>query len=275
MSVCAETPKLRNEQCGACLDRLHPVLRNGLTHPCVLLTPSRRDTELDGGEVEWLTNASPTAVWKQVDDFLSVRLSNLRHVRDAMAEIQDVQKEQADARGRRNVWKFEVGDLVLLNAKNLPTHAVFEVFKTKLRPRFIGPVVAKKGLAYKLNRPKKMRTYPVFYVDLLKPYRDSSQVSAESLASRGKPTATVERYPVARSPEVQPDPAHQRPDHAAQHSNDTEPPCDLPAGLQVSQRPTTLVSDLDKGLSLLQVIREAGELDRHPVTKPANSRSTA
>jgi hypothetical protein len=39
---------------------------------------------------------------------------------------------------------------VLLNAKNLPTHAVSAIFKTKLRPRFVGPftVVAKKDLAY-------------------------------------------------------------------------------------------------------------------------------
>jgi hypothetical protein len=73
---------------------------------------------------------------------------------------------------------------VLLNAKNLPTHAVSAVFKTKLRPRFVGPftVVAKKGLAYTLNLPKKMRTHPVFYVGLLKPYRDPEQEGPQGLA---------------------------------------------------------------------------------------------
>jgi hypothetical protein len=73
---------------------------------------------------------------------------------------------------------------VLLNAKNLPTHAVSAVFKTKLRPRFVGPftVVAKKGLAYTLNLPKKMRTHPVFYVSLLKPYRDPEQEGSQGLA---------------------------------------------------------------------------------------------
>ncbi|KAG3195862.1 hypothetical protein PC128_g8145 [Phytophthora cactorum] len=57
------------------------------------------------------------------------------------------------------------------------------VFKTKLIPRFIGPfkVVAKKGLAYTLNLPKKTRTHPVFYMGLLKPYQDSAQVSVEAL----------------------------------------------------------------------------------------------
>ncbi|OWZ05014.1 Pol Polyprotein [Phytophthora megakarya] len=89
-----------------------------------------------------------------------------------------------DVRGRRNVWNFEVGDRVLLNAKNLLTHAVFAVFKTKMRPRFIEQftVVAKKGLAYMLNLPKKMRTHPVFYVALLKPNHGSSQIRSEELA---------------------------------------------------------------------------------------------
>ena len=60
------------------------------------------------------------------------------------------------------------------------------VFKTKLRPRFIGPftVVAKKGLAYALNLPRELCTHPVLYVGLLKPYLDPSQVDREALAPR-------------------------------------------------------------------------------------------
>ncbi|KAG4038012.1 hypothetical protein PC123_g26424 [Phytophthora cactorum] len=108
-----------------------------------------------------MADISPVAVHKQVDDFVSLRLSVLRQVRDAMAESQDLQKEYADAQG-----------------------IVLAVFKTKLGPRFIGPfkVVAKKGLAYMLNLPKKMRTHPAFYVGLLKRYQDPAQVSVEVLA---------------------------------------------------------------------------------------------
>ncbi|KAG3197536.1 hypothetical protein PC128_g6734 [Phytophthora cactorum] len=100
-----------------------------------------------------------------------------------MAESQHLQKEYADAQGRGNVERSEVGDVVLLISKNLPTPAVSAVFKTKLRPSFIGPfkVVTKKGLAYTLNLPKRMRTHPVFYVGLLKPYQDPAQVSMEAL----------------------------------------------------------------------------------------------
>ncbi|KAG3110994.1 hypothetical protein PI125_g9524 [Phytophthora idaei] len=163
---------------------LTPFYVNGLANPRVPLTPPRRGSGLSGGGIaDRLADISPVAVRKQVGDFVSLRLSVLRQVRDAMAESQDLQKEYADVQGRGNVERFEVGDLVLLNAKNLPTHAVSAVFKTKLRPRFIGPfkVVAKKGLAYTLNLPKKMRTHPVFYVGLLKPYQDPAQVSVEAL----------------------------------------------------------------------------------------------
>ena len=101
-----------------------------------------------------------------------------------MAESQDKQKETADAKSRDCIISYEVGEQVLLNAKTLPTKVVSAVFKTKLRPRYIGPfmVVAKKGLAYTLNLPCKLRKHPVFYVGLLKPYRDPSHVNFEALA---------------------------------------------------------------------------------------------
>ncbi|KAL4092832.1 hypothetical protein PRIC1_011823 [Phytophthora ramorum] len=171
-SVCDETPKRWSTMLPlvefALNNAVHastgftPFYVNGLTHPRVPLTLPLRGSGLGGGEIAGrLADVSPLTVRKQVDEFLSTRLSVLRHVREAMAESQDQQKENADARGR-----------------------VSAVFKTKLRPRFIGPfkVVAKKGLAYTLNLPKKMRTHPVFYVGLLKPYRDPARVSAKALA---------------------------------------------------------------------------------------------
>ena len=42
--------------------------------------------------------------------------------------------------------------------------------------------MAKKGLAYTLNLPRKLRTHPVVYVGMLKPYRDPSHVDVEALA---------------------------------------------------------------------------------------------
>ena len=66
------------------------------------------------------------------------------------------------------VLKVRRGAQVLLNPKYRPTNVVSGVFKTKLRPRFQGTFtdVAKKGLAYTLNLPCKLRTHPVFYVGI-------------------------------------------------------------------------------------------------------------
>ena len=104
-----------------------------------------------------------------------------------MADSQDKQKDQADAKGRGCIDSYEVGDQVLLNAKTLPSKLVSAVFKTKLRPRFIGPftVIAKKDLSYTLNLPRKLRTHPVFYVGLLKPYHGPSLVYQKAHAPEG------------------------------------------------------------------------------------------
>ena len=104
-----------------------------------------------------------------------------------MADSQDKQKEQADAKGRGCIDSYEAGDQVLLNARKLPKNVVFAVFKTKLRLRFIGPftVIAKKGLAYTLNLPRKLRTHPVLYVGLLKPYHGPSLVDRTALEPEG------------------------------------------------------------------------------------------
>ena len=123
---------------------------NSPTHPLVPLTLPLRGSELGGGEsADKLAEISPTTMHKQVSEFLTTRLSVLRHARDAMDDRQDKQKEQDDAKGRRCIDSYEVEDQVLLNAKNLPTNVVSSVFKTKLRTRFIRPftVIAKKGIA--------------------------------------------------------------------------------------------------------------------------------
>ena len=110
----------------------------------------------------------------------------LRHVRDAPADSQDKQKEQADAKGRGCIERCEVEYQVLLDAKNLPTNVVSAVFKTKFVPSLMEPstVVAKKRLAYTSNLSRKLRTHPVFYVGLIKPYQDPFHVNLEALAPR-------------------------------------------------------------------------------------------
>ena len=101
-----------------------------------------------------------------------------------MADSQDRQKANADAKGRGCIDSYEVGDQVLLNDKSLRKNIVSAVFKTTLRSRFMEPlkVVAKEGLEFTIKIPLKLRTHPVFYVGLLNPFRDPTHINSESLA---------------------------------------------------------------------------------------------
>ena len=71
---------------------------------------------------------------ESINDFILKRQSMLRFVRDAIASALDVQKEQADKRGRKNVDSYEIGDQVLLSTSNLPTTSVTNLGAAKLQP---------------------------------------------------------------------------------------------------------------------------------------------
>ena len=77
-------------------------------------------------------------------------------------------------------------------------NVVFPLFKTKLRPNFIGPltVMAKKVLAYTLNLPRKLSTQSVLYAGLIKPYWDPSLVRLEAITP---PKVSVPRMAASAS----------------------------------------------------------------------------
>ena len=60
-------------------------------------------------------------------------------------------------------------------------------------------VIAMKDLTYTLNLSRNLRTHPVFFVGLLKPYHDPSPVDRIALAPKG---GTL--FPITTSPPVQP-----------------------------------------------------------------------
>ena len=103
-----------------------------------------------------------------------------------MADSQDRQKESDDAKGRGCNESHKVGDQVITNTTNLHANVVSAVFKTKSRTHFIGhvAVVAKKGPTYTLNLLRKLCAHFVFYIGVLRPYRDPSHVNVEALAPR-------------------------------------------------------------------------------------------
>ncbi|GMF31302.1 unnamed protein product [Phytophthora fragariaefolia] len=125
-----------------------------------------------------------TSVKRNLLSFIETGEAVRQRVRDAMAAAQDCQKENSDRHGRANTQVFQVGDQVLLNAKNLPSVAVSAVGSTKLRPSFIGPftVIGVHGHAYTLDLPPAMATHPTFYVGLLKPYHPAAAISPSGSA---------------------------------------------------------------------------------------------
>jgi len=73
---------------------------------------------------------------------------------------------------------IEVGDLVMLNAKNIRTKRPSK----KLSPKLYGPfkVLEKKGSrVYKLEISPRWKIHPVFHVSLLEPYRTSNRPNRE------------------------------------------------------------------------------------------------
>ncbi|KAG3081621.1 hypothetical protein PC122_g11233 [Phytophthora cactorum] len=122
-----------------------------------------------------------------------------------MAITQDRQKEYSDKHGRGNANVFKVGDLVLLDTRNLPLATVNSVGSNKLKHRFIGPfvVLARHDASYTIDLSKSMKTHPTFYVSRLKRYHDP-QGPAAPQASREEedPTPRNENQPQT-SPNVQ------------------------------------------------------------------------
>ncbi|KAE8907687.1 hypothetical protein PF005_g208 [Phytophthora fragariae] len=162
-----------------------PFYVNGLRYPRTPLTLPPA-SNLGGGEA----NAEDprglkgprTSVKRNLLSYIETGEAVRQRVRDAMAAAQDTQKEHSDHQGRKNTHVFQLGDQVLLNAKNLPTQAVSAVGSTKLRPRFVGPftVIGVHGHAYTLDLPSSMATHLTFYVGLLKPYHPAGLLSLRS-----------------------------------------------------------------------------------------------
>ncbi|GMF25328.1 unnamed protein product [Phytophthora fragariaefolia] len=158
-----------------------PFYVNGLRHPRTPLTLPPA-SNLGGGEANTEDprglEGLRTSVKRNLLSFIGTGEAVRQRVRDAMGAAQDCQKENRDRHGRANTQVFQVGDQVLLNAKNLPIAAVSAVGSTKLRPRFVGPftVIGVHGHAYTLDLPSAMATHPTFYVGPLKPYHPAAAI---------------------------------------------------------------------------------------------------
>ena len=111
-----------------------------------------------------------------VSEFILQCQAITRFVRDSLQTAVDLQKENADKHGRKNMSKFEKGDHVLVSTEGLRDSAVTNLGASKLARRFIGPLKVLKAIgdAYTLDVPSSLRLHPTFYVGRLKEYRPAT-----------------------------------------------------------------------------------------------------
>ena len=155
-----------------------PFFLNGLRHPALPLCLMGDQEAGVGGARQAVAShlKSIDSIKREtrdgLEEFLTTRINTVRRVRDAMAEAQDLQKEQADKNGRKNVSVFTEGQYVLVSTKNIANAAVSSLGSSKLLPRFLGPfkVLKRAGTAYTLDLPSWIKIHPTFYVGLLKEY---------------------------------------------------------------------------------------------------------
>jgi hypothetical protein len=103
---------------------------------------------------------------------LDKRLQNLQVVRkDAEAALCLSKKRmQTDVEQRMKPYKFNVGDKVWLQAKQIKVHQQ----SAKLGPKQLGPFKAtevRSDVDYKLALPPALQIHDVFHVDCLSPYK--------------------------------------------------------------------------------------------------------
>jgi hypothetical protein len=103
---------------------------------------------------------------------LDKRLQHLQSVRkDAEAALRLSKKRmQTDVEQRMKPYKFNVGDKVWLQAKQIKVHQQ----SSKLGPKQLGPfevTEVRSDVDYKLALPPALRVHDVFHVDRLSPYK--------------------------------------------------------------------------------------------------------
>jgi len=100
-----------------------------------------------------------------------------RQAKQTLENPQESRKKYYDRKSTEQP-SIEVGDLVMLNAKNICTKRPSKKLSLKLYGAF--KVLERKGSwAYKLEISPRWKIHPVFHVSLLEPYRASNRPNRE------------------------------------------------------------------------------------------------
>src|SRR5262249_22145528 len=112
---------------------------------------------------------------EDVEKFLQQQLNSLQEAQENLRNAQERQAKYANQH-RQQAPAFGVGQLVLLNNKNIINPPDIYRPKHKLLSKFIGPYKIQKKInevAYQLELPHTMKIHNVFHVSLLKPYQSN------------------------------------------------------------------------------------------------------
>ncbi|POM57931.1 Pol protein [Phytophthora palmivora] len=206
-SICAEAPRSWSDQ----LPMVEFALNNAVTTPYVPLTlrGGTVASTVSGGEARkafssQVSEIEPESLKRQLSSFIDDRLMLISRVRDAMASDQEKQMEYSDRKGRGNFNVFKVGELVLLDTKNLPLKVASSIESNKLKHRFIGPfaVLTRHGAAYTIDLPKSIATHPTFYVGRLKRNHDPLGPPSRTEEDQGENTPPRNEAESAGQPEL-------------------------------------------------------------------------
>jgi len=106
------------------------------------------------------SNPDAEALRKGLTEIYAIAKENLERCRERMKRCAD--------RKRQDAPKYKIGDLVLLDRREIPS----KLIKTKIDKPFLGPFVIIKILSngIKLKLPDNLRIHPTFHVSQIVPY---------------------------------------------------------------------------------------------------------
>ncbi|POM61209.1 LOW QUALITY PROTEIN: Pol protein [Phytophthora palmivora] len=131
-----------------------PFYLNGLRHPKVPLTLRGGTVGERLGNPFQVSDSESESLKRQLSSFLDGRLMLISHRRNGIGPGQT--KEYSDNNCRGNLTVFIVGDLILLDTKNLPLTLVRSVVSNNLKHHSMGAVGAlnRHGAAYTIDLRK-------------------------------------------------------------------------------------------------------------------------